>query len=239
MRIGIFSDLHLDMDEEDEGRVEGLDEYSPWDYEPDPSIFYINAGDTHPDPWKRVDLTQRFKNTNYFYILGNHDYWQDSFLGQSIEETLFATEDRRVKVVGATLWTNLEHPVAWGQFVSRMKDYKNIGDLTWDVYRATHAYQRDYLLNSHADVIVTHHAPSWQSIGEDYIGDLKNTSFVSHLDPLIEKMEKPPKLWVHGHVHGEFDYMIGETRVVCHPRGYPWERRNKGRVPYVPKVVEI
>jgi hypothetical protein len=28
------------------------------------------------------------------------------------------------------------------------------------------------------------------------------------------------KLWTHGHTHNAFDYMIGETRVVCNPRGY-------------------
>jgi hypothetical protein len=28
------------------------------------------------------------------------------------------------------------------------------------------------------------------------------------------------KLWTHGHTHHKFDYMIGETRIVCNPRGY-------------------
>ena len=28
------------------------------------------------------------------------------------------------------------------------------------------------------------------------------------------------KLWTHGHVHDDFDYMINETRVICNPRGY-------------------
>jgi len=28
------------------------------------------------------------------------------------------------------------------------------------------------------------------------------------------------KLWTHGHTHNCFDYVIGETRVVCNPRGY-------------------
>jgi hypothetical protein len=28
------------------------------------------------------------------------------------------------------------------------------------------------------------------------------------------------KLWTHGHTHHCFDYVIGETRVVCNPRGY-------------------
>jgi hypothetical protein len=28
------------------------------------------------------------------------------------------------------------------------------------------------------------------------------------------------KLWTHGHTHEDFDYMIGDCRVVCNPRGY-------------------
>ena len=28
------------------------------------------------------------------------------------------------------------------------------------------------------------------------------------------------KLWTHGHTHDVFDYVIGETRIVCNPRGY-------------------
>jgi hypothetical protein len=27
-------------------------------------------------------------------------------------------------------------------------------------------------------------------------------------------------LWVHGHTHDSFDYVVNGTRVVCNPRGY-------------------
>jgi Icc-related predicted phosphoesterase len=30
-------------------------------------------------------------------------------------------------------------------------------------------------------------------------------------------------LWVHGHIHSQSDYHIGETRVIANPRGYPRE----------------
>ena len=31
-------------------------------------------------------------------------------------------------------------------------------------------------------------------------------------------------LWVHGHTHTSFDYVLLGTRVVCNPRGYiPYE----------------
>ena len=28
------------------------------------------------------------------------------------------------------------------------------------------------------------------------------------------------RLWVHGHTHDTFDYLVKGTRVICNPRGY-------------------
>jgi len=69
-------------------------------------------------------------------------------------------------------------------------------------------------------VVVTHHAPTPLSIAEYYKGDtLMNGAFHSDLSEFI--MDRPQiKLWLHGHMHNVSDYMIGDTRVVCNPRGY-------------------
>ena len=29
-----------------------------------------------------------------------------------------------------------------------------------------------------------------------------------------------PDVWVHGHVHHSVGYVLGETQVLCNPRGY-------------------
>jgi len=69
-------------------------------------------------------------------------------------------------------------------------------------------------------VVVTHHAPSGESVAECYKGDtLMNGAFRSDLSEFI--LERPQiKMWTHGHMHNVSDYMIGDTRVVCNPRGY-------------------
>jgi Icc-related predicted phosphoesterase len=69
-------------------------------------------------------------------------------------------------------------------------------------------------------VVVTHHAPSSISIAECYRFDtLMNGAFASDLSEFI--MDRPQiKLWTHGHMHNVSDYMVGDTRVVCNPRGY-------------------
>jgi len=69
-------------------------------------------------------------------------------------------------------------------------------------------------------VAVTHHAPTQQSIAEWFKHDtLMNGAFASDLSEFI--MDRPQiKLWTHGHMHNVSDYMVGDTRVVCNPRGY-------------------
>lgn len=69
-------------------------------------------------------------------------------------------------------------------------------------------------------VVIGHHAPSKQSTHPRYINEgIMNGGYSSDLDEFI--MDRPEiKLWTHGHTHEVFDYMIGETRIVCNPRGY-------------------
>lgn len=77
-------------------------------------------------------------------------------------------------------------------------------------------------------VVVTHHAPTPLSIHEMFKHDsLMNGAFCSDLSEFI--MDRPQiKLWTHGHMHNVSDYMMGETRVVCNPRGYvKYEQRAK------------
>lgn len=69
-------------------------------------------------------------------------------------------------------------------------------------------------------VVVTHHTPSWQSCHEKYVHDrVMNGAFHTELGDFMAYRPQI-KLWVHGHTHDDFDYTIGETRVVCNPRGY-------------------
>lgn len=69
--------------------------------------------------------------------------------------------------------------------------------------------------------VVTHHAPSLQSIDPAYrTGTYAalNGAYASDLDSEI--LDADPDVWVHGHTHVSFAYEIGETAVICNPRGY-------------------
>jgi hypothetical protein len=67
-------------------------------------------------------------------------------------------------------------------------------------------------------IVVTHHAPSRRSIAPRFRDDPLNPAFASDLEAFIRTYT--PSLWIHGHMHDSFDYVIGSTRVVCNPRGY-------------------
>jgi predicted phosphodiesterase len=98
---------------------------------------------------------------------------------------------------------------------------------TWSTEDAVadHKKMLDYINivtqdKSKSYVAVTHHAPTPLSIDECYKHDtLMNGGFHSDLSEFI--MDRPQiKNWFHGHMHNESDYMMGDTRFVCNPRGY-------------------
>jgi len=86
----------------------------------------------------------------------------------------------------------------------------------------TRGYIRSVIEGNHDKkyVVCTHHAPSFASIPPEYRGQhLMNGAYASKLEEFI--LDHPQiKLWTHGHTHDPWDYMIGDTRVFCNPRGY-------------------
>ena len=78
-------------------------------------------------------------------------------------------------------------------------------------------------------IIVTHHIPSPYAISEEYRGSLLNAAFASNLNQYI--VEHPQiRVWAFGHTHKPFDFILGETRLVCCPFGY--NNENNFNLPY-------
>ena len=91
-----------------------------------------------------------------------------------------------------------------------------------DRHARTLGYFRSVLAEQHDRkfVVVGHHTPSFQSAHEMYAHEtLMNGGYHSDLSEFIMDHTQI-KLWTHGHTHHPFDYVIGETRIVCNPRGY-------------------
>lgn len=138
---------------------------------------------------------------------------------------------------GATMWTDfcvygdpVMAKVVAGDKETGMKDYKFISHKTQefnpDTTAAIHEESREALISflelhdpSHS-IVMTHHAPSPRSIDCESFGYANpvNAAYASDLEWIIKKYQ--PRLWIHGHVHGSFRYHIGNTEVICNPRGY-------------------
>lgn len=226
MKIGIMSDLHMH-------RTVKTEEM-PWDFIPGADVFYICAGDICEDDQLRHAFVQKH-HEHMFAINGNHDYYHGTF--SDAEYHINSREVNGIKIAGATLWTDLSLFDNWYIYKRYLIDARYIMDLSYDSMIRTHEAHKKFLFESNADIIVSHHCPSIQSVHTKYAGDMGNCCFMTDLTEQILAMKKPPKLWIHGHTHERFDYMIGDTRVICHPRGYKNEQFWYSE--YEPMIVEI
>jgi len=160
-----------------------------------------------------------------------------------LEQDTYVIQDRNketgevtdVVFVGGTLWTDMNRrdPLTMHAIEGMMNDFRIIRNdyrsyacmSALDVairHDKTLAYIK-IVLDQNKDkkcVVVGHHSPSFQSCHPMYGSDtLMNGGYHSDLSEFI--LDHPQvKLWTHGHTHHPFDYVIGDTRVVCNPRGY-------------------
>lgn len=68
-------------------------------------------------------------------------------------------------------------------------------------------------------VAMSHHGPSYRSIDHRFGNDPLNYCYASDLDEFIVSHPQI-NVWVHGHTHTSHAYVLGETAVICNPRGY-------------------
>lgn len=146
-----------------------------------------------------------------------------------------------VLFLGATMWTdmNKQDDLTMYNMQSMMNDYRQITmfneaknsyhrltpERTVQEHHKTRAYFRYVLEENRATknlpvVVVTHHSPSKLSTHPHYADDtIMNGAYSSDLSDLI--LDNPEiKVWTHGHTHHTFDYMVGDSRIICNPRGY-------------------
>jgi Icc-related predicted phosphoesterase len=190
-----------------------------------------------------------FQFPHVIYIAGNHEFYNDGKWVGGIEELRVACAqfpnvyflERDMKViddvvfVGGTLWTDMNKydPLTLHAVRDMMNDYRAIKNDekgyvplkpadTVERHRRTLEYFK-LILDENKDkkcVVVGHHSPSFQSMHHAYADEyLMNGAYHSELSEFI--LDRPQiALWTHGHTHHCMDYKIGETRVVCNPRGY-------------------
>ena len=239
MKIWLFSDLHLEFADA---------QLQPPDADICVCAGDVTVNGVVPSlKWLKAHIAPAMP---VIFVAGNHEFYRASFLESLAEARAFAgdngihflEQDRitmpGVTFWGATLWTDFalfgRPDVGMAAAEAQMSDFKRI-KYTKQPYRRFRALDA---LRSHREgrsrlqetlsaprtgktVVVTHHAPSMESISPAFRTDNLSAAYASDLRDLI--IEHRPDLWMHGHIHQAVDYRIGLTRVISNPRGYPDE----------------
>ena len=207
-------------------------------------------------------ISSEYKNV--IYVLGNHEHYHGKIdtshdvirktLSDMNITNIHLLENESIVLdgivfVGGTLWTDMNNgnPMSMNAVQSGMNDFRIIR-VAKRAYRkfntmdavALHTATKNFIETQagvHSDlpvVVCTHHAPSYQSVAEQFKGSELNAGYASDLSDLI--LDNPNiKLWTHGHMHNSSDYMIGDTRIIANPRGYYNENPEFNRL----KVFEV
>ena len=233
VKIAIVSDLHTEYES-----YPSSTNYSDIGKNAD---IIVLAGDIGTGTNALPLISRLAKDKPVVYVLGNHEFyrhnvgqvykdWHDHAAGiPNLHVLQNETADiYGIRFIGATLWTNLAEGRDIGAAKYLMNDYNRIEDWTprrsmlefeisknfiqQELKRATQVEQ--------PTVVVTHHLPTFQAIHPDYQSQSGiNSSFASDLEAII--LDHQPLLWIFGHTHKSMNFTIGQTRLLCNPRGYP------------------
>jgi Icc-related predicted phosphoesterase len=234
MKIQLISDLHMEMMSY-EKRLKLTLELTKTDAD-----VCILAGDICNKNCADEVLSRFCRSYEYVvFVPGNHEYYGegfDDFYG--VMEEIATKEPNLVwldptrppqtimgqRFIGNTLWYPSNPDT--DMLIRGWSDYHHIRFLTPTVFHLNEMSTKYIEQNiQEGDIVVTHMAPSYQSVGSMWRGAMTNCFFVSEMEDVI--LDKKPKFWFHGHMHDPLDYMIGDTRVVCNPRGYTFKNEGK------------
>jgi hypothetical protein len=108
-----------------------------------------------------------------------------------------------------------------------INDYRRIKGLEYQVLYKKHLsfIKQAYEAIPGKKIIVTHFLPAQACISPRFRNDgLINYYFANSLDKWIDSLSDVP-YWFFGHTHDQVDTIIGTTRLIANPTGYPGENK--------------
>jgi len=255
MLIQIASDLHLDfyVDQSDRGpvynvRMHGVTGGNFMNRASADCLILAGDAGTGVTAIAKFIMAVADNYEHILFVPGNHDYWHEDFgrakvLFNNVQKTVpnFQVLQNEeivldgLSIYGGTMWFSPPDPLAEMQRF-RMNDFRFIRNFEPDVYRENGEFVEGLGNWKQHDVIITHHVPCSRSIDPRNATHILNAFYLCDMSGYI--LNNGPKLWVHGHTHTPSDYKLGETRVICHPFGYPGNDEDGGRGVKLVEVVK-
>ena len=186
-----------------------------------------------------------------FYVLGNHEYYDGDLFDTPKKLKDHVTQYKNMTVldtnseyyngvhyVGGTMWTDFKNadPLVMMDAQSFMTDYSVIRVAQQPLtphhillkHRETIGWFSQALQTLRGPVVmVTHHAPSKQSIHGRYVGGSLTDAYYSDLEPMMLRYKNIVN-WCHGHVHVSNNYYVEQCNVISNPYGYDKYETNLG-----------
>ena len=237
MKIQIASDLHLEMHQD---RVPPLADFYPV-AERDVLVL---AGDIGVYTHALRFIEDEARISPVIYVPGNHEYhtdWgrraTDDFWREIADETpnLHYLNGEGVTIDGIRFWgaawysdlRGRRDPVYLQIVEASIKDFSERCNDNgwWTIHRHIEEHVRQTeLLRQQADcvdVVITHWPPTDRATPPRFRDRVLTEYFVNDRESLVEDISA--QLWISGHVHDPYDCMVGTTRCIGNPCGYPGE----------------
>jgi predicted phosphohydrolase len=238
--IRLWSDLHLEFRHYVFNHI-----HIP--HEDDKDTILLLAGDIGIGTASIPFIEEMCKHFKYvLMVAGNHEYYSNDFekvnadfqsyeLNTAPKNFHFLYNDSRiidgVRFLGGTMWTDFgKGDILTMQSARRMMaDYTEIycqgSPITPHFILREHDRFMDFLIAKFDEpfdgktVVMTHHNPGNSVRRSTRSADRLDACYFADLEQMIGNYNVAD-LWVCGHCHQNFDYLINETRVVCNPDGY-------------------
>jgi len=213
LKIQYMSDLHL--------------EFGSMDVPERLGDVLVLAGDIHTGYKVAAYLNKCAEVFPYvLYVFGNHEFYHDDYLTLQEEVTsqvasnVFVLDNKDVTIegvhfVGSLLWSDMTFTAFAALNDSRLIQNLSYNDVL-EEFKQNLQYLKDTVTKD--CVVITHHAPDYDSIAEMYKGDKINSGFACSILHHFEDVK--PKVWIHGHLHNNVDYLKNGINVVSNCRGY-------------------
>lgn len=207
-------------------------------------LDYLDKSGEYSRGYTKEYLSWAGDNYEMVYIVpGNHEYWGESpydlskafapyriqFASNVILGSNVMEEYCGWKFALSTLWYRVNFNIERFLKSNERRWVRCNGDsITVDIINRLNSTCIDFLKESRADIVVTHHAPTHRVMHPMFETSKSNEQFYNNSDELIASLA--PKAWIFGHVHYSDTRgarVFAPTQLLANPLGYAWEEKTR------------